>query len=559
MSVSTHIDQCVSAGRGLARNRIPGKSVGSVWKQGAGRFFVATVLLGAAAGSIVWLSLAQADDISLSSPIPSTVHEIELTYVGKSTDPTVAFSGPAPTAAPLPYRPFVPILELGPGLGGAQVFGSCRGEAVRTDSRLEFKWTAGEATRCGQRIELRPNGRPVDLMSYQMLRLRGRATGQVVVGVEDLAGHHREHNHPLATVTGTFDLAIPLKEIGRGVDLRYVTALVVSTEGQGGQIQFDRMAVTHSGPVKKQSVGTGFWVWNYRAAIQDSQTLLAVCREQGCSRLLIQMPSLNDEEALWQEYARLLTLVQEAGIDALALDGYPEAIQEPYLLADKVGRLLQLVRPGALSGIQLDIEPYLLPGFLEDDAQLRRYLRAIEIVKDAIQGRTTLSMVIPFWLATPAVGGRPLAYAVMDRADEVAVMSYRTDLDEVQDIAEDILRYGDVIEKPVWLAVETTVLPLEQHIVLRRDPRPDRADAFLDRRHGLLRWKPISEEDRATLPGEWFRIHHRFTVKPEGVTFAGRSRVEVSKAIRQILDTTSHPSFAGVMIHDLDGFRALSE
>ncbi len=495
----------------------------------------------------------------MSSPIPSTVHEIELTYVGKSTDPTVAFSGPAPTAAPLPYRPFVPILELGPGLGGAQVFGSCRGEAVRTDSRLEFKWTAGEATRCGQRIELRPDGRPVDLMSYQMLRLRGRATGQVVVGVEDLAGHHREHNHPLTTVTGTFDLAIPMKEIGRGVDLRYVTALVVSTEGQSGQIQFERMAVTHSGPVKKRSVGTGFWVWNYRAAIQDSQTLLSVCREQGCSRLLIQMPSLNDEEALWREYARLLILVQEAGIDALALDGYPEAIQEPYLLADKVRRLLQLVRPGALSGIQLDIEPYLLPGFLEDDAQLRRYLRAIEIVKDAIQGRATLSMVIPFWLATPAVGGRPLAYAVMDRADEVAVMSYRTDLDEVQDIAEDILRYGDVIEKPVWLAVETTVLPLEQHIVLRRDLRPDRADAFLDRRHGLLRWKPISEEDRATLPGEWFRIHHRFTVKPERLTFAGRSRVEVSRAIRQILDTTSHPSFAGVMIHDLDGFRALSE
>ena len=32
----------------------------------------------------------------------------------------------------------------------------------------------------------------------------------------------------------------------------------------------------------------------------------------------------------------------------------------------------------------------------------------------------------------------------MDLADEVAVMSYRTDLDEVQDIADDILRYGSV-------------------------------------------------------------------------------------------------------------------
>ncbi len=533
--------------------------MGFVCTKLAGRLLLAKVLLSAAVGSIAWLSPAQAEDISLPSPIPSTVHEIELTYVGRQTDPSVAFSGPSPTAAPLPYRPFVPILELRSGLGAARVFGPCRGEAIRTDSRLELKWIAEDAARCGQRIELRQAGKPVDLMSYQMMRLRGKAMGRVVVALEDLAGHERERNQPLATVTGTFDLIIPLKEIGRGVDLRYVTALVVSTEGQGGQIQFEQMAVEQSKPVKRQPAGTGFWVWNYRAAIQDSQTMLATCRMQGCSRMLIQMPSLNDEESVWGAYARLLSLVQEAGMDALALDGYPEAIQEPHLLADKVRRLLQLVRPGALSGIQLDIEPYLLPGFLDDDAQLRRYLGTIETIKDAIQGRATLSMVIPFWLATPTVGGRPLAYAVMDRADEVAVMSYRTDLDEVQDIAEDILRYGNVIEKPVWLAVETTVLPIEQHVVLQRAPRPDRADALLDREQALLRWKPISEGGASTVSGEWFRIHHRFTVRPERLTFAGRSRAEVSKAIRQILNTTSHPSFAGVIIHDLDGFRALSE
>lgn len=533
--------------------------MGSACKEFASRLSLAKLLLGAAVGPLAWLSLAQAEDISLPLPIPSTVHEIELTYVGHRPDPTVAFSGPAPTATPLPYRPFVPILELRSGLGAAHVFGLCRGEAIRTDSRLELKWTAEDATRCGQRIELRQAGKPVDLMSYQMMRLRGKATGRVVVALEDLAGPEREHNHPLATVTGTFDLTVPLKEIGRDVDLRYVTAFVVSTEGEGGQIQFEQMTVSQSNTVKKRPGGTGFWVWNYRAAIQESQTMLATCRMQGCSRMLIQMPSLDDDESLWKGYARLLSLVQEAGIDALALDGYPEAIQEPHLLADKVRRLLQLVRPGAVAGIQLDIEPYLLPGFLDDDALLRRYLGTIETIKDAIQGRAALSMVIPFWLATPTVGGRPLAYAVMDRADEVAVMSYRTDLDEVQDIAEDILRYGNVIEKPVWLAVETTVLPIEQHVVLRHASRPDRADAFLDREHARLRWKPLPEGGPLSVSGEWFRIHHRFTVKPERLTFAGRSHAEVSKAIKQLLDTTSHPSFAGVIIHDLDGFRDLSE
>ena len=49
---------------------------------------------------------ARAADVPLSGAIPSTVYEIELTYIGERTDPTVAFSGPPPTAAPLPFHFF---------------------------------------------------------------------------------------------------------------------------------------------------------------------------------------------------------------------------------------------------------------------------------------------------------------------------------------------------------------------------------------------------------------------------------------------------------------------
>ncbi|MGC3974018.1 MAG: hypothetical protein QM771_06495 [Nitrospira sp.] len=195
---------------------MPGNPFGVSCAEAVGRPVFANVLCAAAVVPILWLSVAQAEDIPLSSPIPSTIHEIELTYAGKSPDPTVAFSGPEPPAAPLPYRPFLPILELRPQLGATRVFGPCQGQASRSDSTVKLEWTAEEAAPCGQRIELRPSGRPMDLMSYQMLRLRGRAAGQVVVAVEDVAGRQREHNQPLATVTGTFDLTIPLKKLGGG-------------------------------------------------------------------------------------------------------------------------------------------------------------------------------------------------------------------------------------------------------------------------------------------------------------------------------------------------------
>ena len=547
MSVSIHIGQRVSIRRRVCR-----------WSGSSAMWWNWTL----AAVSVVALPLlGQAEDISvpLSVPIPPTVSEIELSYVGERTAPAVTLSGPPAAVPSLPYRPFVPILDLRGMFGEARVFGSCQGPKTRRQDGIDLQRAAGNGLRCGQRIPLHQAEIAVDLLSYETLRIRGHATGRVVVALEDRAAGQREDNLPLVTVTGPFDLTLSLREIGQKLDLRSLMALVVSTEAAGAHIVFEQIEVAQPSFVPAGPAGIGFWVWKYREAIRAPDALLATCRVQSCSRVLIQMPSQTDDDEMWRSYGRLLMTLQEAGVAAFALDGYPEAIQEPHRLADKIQRLLALVKPGGMSGVQLDIEPYLLPGFLQDEAQLRRYVETIDTLKDVIGGRVRLSMVIPFWLASPTLAGRPLAYAVMDRVDEVAVMSYRTDLDEVQDIAEDLLRYGDLAGARVWLAVETTPLPVEQHVVLRRELDPARADAMLDYDRRLLQWMPPAGGLSLSTRREWFRIHHRFTVRPERLTFAGRSRAEVSASVKRMVETTAHHSFSGVIIHDLDGFRALAE
>jgi len=514
-------------------------------------------------GALVFVlpPLAQSGDISIpdSVAIPPAIYEIELSYVGGQTTPAVTLSGPPEVAPSLPYRPFAPILDLHPLLGDVRPFGACREQRTGTQAGIELERLAGEGGRCGQRVLLYQDEIPVDVLSYESLRIRGRAAGRVVVALEDLAGGRREDNLPVATVTGPFELVIPLKEVGRRLDLRSVTALVVSTEDTAAHIVFEQLDAVRRPVAPVRPAGTGFWVWKYREAIRDPRAMLETCRAQGCSRVLIQMPSYTDDDALWSAYVRLLTAAQQSGISVFALDGYPEAIQEPRRLADKIQRLLALMKPGVLSGIQLDIEPYLLPGFLKDETQLRRYLATIDTVKECIGGRTRLSIVIPFWLTSPSIAGRPLAYAVMDRADEVAVMSYRTDADEVLEISEDILRYGDLAGIPVWLAVETTPLPVERHVVLRLEMQPDLADAVLDDDRRLLQWLPPAGASAVPSGRKWFRIHHRFTVRPERLTFAGRSQADVSESVKRIVDAMPHRSFSGVIIHDLDGFRALAE
>ena len=86
-------------------------------------------------------------------------------------------------------------------------------------------------------------------------------------------------------------------------------------------------------------------------------------------------------------------------------------------------------------------------------------LQVIEQMRRALGDRIRLSIVMPFWFSDKTARERPLAFQIMNRVDEVAVMSYRTDLEELEDISEPLLRYGDAVGVPVWLAVRRGPYP----------------------------------------------------------------------------------------------------
>ena len=70
----------------------------------------------------------------------------------------------------------------------AQMTGSHQG--------IELQWVAEEGARCGQRIALHGAASPMDLLSYEQLRIRGQATGQVVVALEDVSGGRQKTTCP---------------------------------------------------------------------------------------------------------------------------------------------------------------------------------------------------------------------------------------------------------------------------------------------------------------------------------------------------------------------------
>lgn len=496
------------------------------------------------------------EEIVVPKAISSGVDEIELHYIAENLVPEVSLKGKADN--PLPsasYRPSEPTLELLPGFSQGERFGPCETHTERVGHTTTIHLEP--PVPCGLRLQRQ--GQLLDALSYTTLHLRGTATGRATFSLADHETDRREDNVPVITVTGPFNLHVSLREAGRRLDLRRLSVLVLKAEGGDVQLALEDCTLIRELDTARSSPGVGFWVWDYRAAIMDPHAMIKACQNAGCSRLLIQIPAISEDETLWTSYATLFAFAKARHIDAFALDGYPEAIQEPDILAAKVKRLLALVHWDVIAGVQVDIEHYLVPGFFADESGPRRYLETIDRLKEAIDGRTRLSVVMPFWFTSPTVQGRPIAYSVIDRVDEVAIMSYRTEIDEILAIADDTLRYGTLAQVPVWLAVETTPLPVERHVVLRREGRREFADAYVDNdRHRLVMEPPPRSVDTPRR-FVWFRVHHRITVRPERVTFAGRSRTEVRAMVKTIAQETRNRSLAGVLIHDLKGFLALQE
>ncbi len=501
-----------------------------------------------------------------SIPVPgqrslSDIKQIELTYTEASTAPTVTVVRRQSVEAPVPtsYRPVRRNLDLLAILHGGRAFGTCATHVTGATGPIHVRFAGRGGQRCGLAWSLLQTGKPLDALSYHRLRLRGVATGKIIVALTDATLDRHEDNVPVAQVAGAFSIDISLASVARKIDWRQLTGVILLADGDTEMtLEEASLQSTASTAAAVSAPDVGFWVWDYHKALKDPESVMASCLRHGCRRLFLQMPRLDDSDVLWTAYVGLFLIARKAQIELFALDGYPEAIEDPAALADKVTKLVSRMGLSRLPGVQLDIEPYLLPDFEADRTTFNRYLAAIDHVKEALNGQGRLSVVMPFWFTSLMFEDRPIAWAVMDRVDEVAVMSYRTDAREVVRITDDLLRYGQLAGVPVWLALETIPLPVERHIVLKPETRADLADGYLNAGRRTLVLGPLTERGPEE-PIQWFRIHHRYTVRPETITFAGRSRRAVHETVQEVFTLVDPPGLAGIIIHDLDGYRALKD
>lgn len=279
------------------------------------------------------------------------------------------------------------------------------------------------------------------------------------------------------------------------------------------------------------------WVWRSSELVENPARLsgfLDQARQHGITTLYVQWHAdLSQFDALLREAnTRDIAVKLVAGEPSDVLDPRPLLRVADSINAYNAAHALRF------TGLQLDVEPYLLPEYRKDkSATLARYVELLKKIRAATVNRYEFSVAIPFWFADQSLNGKDLMSAVMPEIDRIAVMGYRTRLDEQLDIDNNALCHGELYGKPVDLGLEVTKLPREDHYIIETS----KLNGFVRSSDG----KTLLHYD----PREFDRIATRhWTVEPSRLSYYP----DIDAAFAATRAPIPYTAFAGWSINGLD-------
>jgi hypothetical protein len=209
--------------------------------------------------------------------------------------------------------------------------------------------------------------------------------------------------------------------------------------------------------------GRSAWFWAPGAWQARSAELINLAREYRLDRLYISVP-INRTIAVTEQdlLGRFISTMRAEGIEVWAVAGDPRDVLESShaaLQARMHAYLAYNATAGSnsrLSGVQLDIEPYLLPGFRAGDADWqRKYRDTIALAAAALDGQMPLSIVVPVWWGSNPLWGAALLDQLQKDISSITVMNYRTSAGALRNGSLPFLYWSQQAGMPLEMALET--------------------------------------------------------------------------------------------------------
>ncbi|WP_274627699.1 hypothetical protein [Arvimicrobium flavum] len=493
---------------------------------------------------IIVAASAQSPEVVWSHPIarydspPDTLVLTGVMKDGRFVPGSVAVPKPSPGDAPAP-DPFpldanlLPILE-------ARSFGlEERAKLSRVGEAVTLSCKAGE----------QPAGVALHAAAFRFPRamrgdlvVEGRAVPGFAFAV--VAAGADAPAPPAVGASGPTLASIPASEWNGGDAAR---ELVINCPKEAASASISAVRIVPHEDREPADAGT--WLWDARPWLDDPERLAALVRRERIANLYLQVRIEGGAVADDAGLRRLIDVLAASGVAIHAVEGDAEmATETGRAHALKRARVLRrFIEDGSgLRSIQYDIEPYLMPQHVADPfAGWTGWATTINELAEAL-GRT-IAIVVPFWMLDDPAGKAALQM-VEGAISGVTVMAYRTDLAEVESIAEAWLNWGVERRQPIAIALENGPLPVEIHQTFRR---AEKGILYIDRdaREPMVRM--LEAEVPASHARPTYSFSHETVAPPSRISFMDDRPALV--VARERLDRTlsSWASFDGLLVHGL--------
>jgi hypothetical protein len=282
-----------------------------------------------------------------------------------------------------------------------------------------------------------PASAPSDVMVDLSTDLSARASSRLVIKVPRLESNEHPYEYLSIAFAGSGATRLTLR------DIRLRDVPVADVTDATRKLKENRLALRK-----------GLWAWHYDrflASAQTRQELADFCKREGITDLFLKTPYTYEDESVAlthvAELRELIAALAAGHVRVHALDGQAE-----FVLKENHDRVLRFVDAIAqynaasqpvsrFVGVHLDNEPYLLGAWRNKatrDAVHQSYFDLNAAVAQSCKThKLEFGLDIPFWFDSADDRGRylywidrdgsraPLIEAIIELADNVAIMSYR--------------------------------------------------------------------------------------------------------------------------------------
>ncbi|WP_126426988.1 hypothetical protein [Brevibacillus marinus] len=206
------------------------------------------------------------------------------------------------------------------------------------------------------------------------------------------------------------------------------------------------------------------WIWQAELISTEKQEILSFSEQHGINRIFLRI-DLEQPNEYYRQFIRDATA---SGIEVHAVGGHPAWARTAY--QPRMLKLLEWVKQynraaaeaERIKGIQLDIEPYLLPQWEEDrETLLREWQTNVTSFVQAAKQDSDLevSAALAIWLddiPVPDQPDMPLSAWMIGQFDSTVLMAYRDTLNGPNGllaVVENEIRQADELGKRIIVAV----------------------------------------------------------------------------------------------------------